>query len=220
MHSDHLETWEMEQAWERGDAAWAFFVAECERLLGLPEGGLDGDEASGRDCFSLDSAHDAFRAGSTPQAYVAARAVSPRGGLLLAHRAGILVPQPPAPGGTPPARPCGNRLLLGADHRRRHRPGAGPGAPAGRCVMPRNPENADEAEALGRQLADVACHVLTGAQAAKVRTALHEAHQYATRKLRGAPNQHERLRAKGVLDAVADARAALDAGARGPPPDT
>lgn len=64
---NHLDVWEFEQSWERGDRAWMRFINKVEKLLGRE---LDGDEGDG---LSLDGAHDAFRAGTTPEAYIAGR---------------------------------------------------------------------------------------------------------------------------------------------------
>jgi hypothetical protein len=105
--SHHLDIWELERAWEAGDRAWERFLGECERLLGLEVGSLDGNEAE--DGWSLDSAHDAFKAGLTPAEYVAARrlpAAGARPHVLLGHRAGVmwLDPEPPIP--PPAARPA------------------------------------------------------------------------------------------------------------------
>lgn len=54
---------------------WLAFAAECERLLGH---GLDGNDPdafdptrTGGDGYSIDEAHEAFRAGKSPHTYVA-----------------------------------------------------------------------------------------------------------------------------------------------------
>jgi len=54
---------------------WLKFASECERLLGHDLDGNDPDAfdrtKTGGDGYSIDEAHDAFRAGKTPHAYVA-----------------------------------------------------------------------------------------------------------------------------------------------------
>ena len=68
--TNHLEQWELEKAWDSSrDVEWAKFCHEVEKLLGIDN--LDGDEANGTDCYSLDSAHDAFTARQTPMQYAA-----------------------------------------------------------------------------------------------------------------------------------------------------
>jgi hypothetical protein len=109
----HLDIYELERAWEAGDRAWERFLAECERLLGLKTGSLDGNEAE--DGWSLDSAHDAFKAGLTPALYVAARrlpAAGDRPHVLLGRRAGVmwLDPEPLTP--PSPEAPARRRRLL------------------------------------------------------------------------------------------------------------
>lgn len=63
---NHLEVWELERQSEDGDAKWLRYVTEIEAIIGR-HGELDGDEGDG---FSLDGAHDAWRAGVSPAAYV------------------------------------------------------------------------------------------------------------------------------------------------------
>lgn len=64
---NHIEVWELEKRSETIDRKWSCFVDDIERTLGLAKGALDGDEAE--DGYSLDSAHDAFRAGISAAAY-------------------------------------------------------------------------------------------------------------------------------------------------------
>lgn len=61
---NHLDVWELEKAWEAGDASWDRFVTAIEKIIGRP---LDGDEGDG---LSLDGAYKAMREGLNPQTYV------------------------------------------------------------------------------------------------------------------------------------------------------
>lgn len=66
---NHLEIFELEKAWDSDmDKRWDAWCCTVERLLGIDN--LDGDEANGENAFSLDSAHDYFRDGKTPEQYV------------------------------------------------------------------------------------------------------------------------------------------------------
>lgn len=64
--SFHQQVWEMETASLNSGSSWLRWIAKAERIIGHS---LDGDE--GGDGYSLDSAHDAFSSGSTPEQYVA-----------------------------------------------------------------------------------------------------------------------------------------------------
>lgn len=61
---NHLEVWDLEKAWEAGDASWERYVAEIKKIIGRD---LDGDEGDG---LSLDGAYRAMREGLKPQTYV------------------------------------------------------------------------------------------------------------------------------------------------------
>lgn len=71
---NHLEMWDLERAWEMGDASWNRYVTAIERIIGRP---LDGDEGDG---LSLDGAYKAMREGLDPQTYVGVtRSIRPTG---------------------------------------------------------------------------------------------------------------------------------------------
>lgn len=61
---NHLDMWDLEKAWEAGDASWDRYVTAIEKIIGRK---LDGDEGDG---LSLDGAYKAMREGLDPRTYV------------------------------------------------------------------------------------------------------------------------------------------------------
>lgn len=66
MNTFHQDVWTMEKAWEpEGPQPWDHFVDSVCAMLGVTND--DGDEMA--DGYSLDTMHDAFRAGMSPTEY-------------------------------------------------------------------------------------------------------------------------------------------------------
>lgn len=66
---NHIATWEMEKAWDRGQRSWERWLDACEALYKPEHADFDGDQKV--DGYSLDTMLDYYREGLTPKAAVA-----------------------------------------------------------------------------------------------------------------------------------------------------
>ncbi len=63
----HLEVWQLETYESEQSRNWYQWLKDAEEIAGHH---LDGDEVTGGDNYSIDSAYESWEHGETPQEYV------------------------------------------------------------------------------------------------------------------------------------------------------